>query len=86
MTVVLAVQIVEIIMSEVTEQTTEQTAIYLNDEDVKLFKEFCKNYELYTAIAKMALDNPGGYVKLLIDENSVIRKVETSRTFVFIAK
>jgi hypothetical protein len=59
-----------------------ETAVYLNNEDAELFKEFCRQHDFYVMIAAKVLDNPGGYVKLQIDENSVIRKIEASRTFI----
>jgi hypothetical protein len=57
-------------------------SIELTNEDAELFKEFCRQHELYTAIIQKVVDNPGGNVTLHIDENGVIRRIQTSRTFI----
>ena len=63
----------EIIMSE--------TAIYLSERDAELFKEFCRQYDAYTTVISKVLDVKGGNVNLLIDDQGLIRKIQTSKTF-----
>lgn len=56
----------------------------MDEAEAELFKEFCRQYDVYALVVRRVLDNPGGYVKLLTDENGMIRKIEASRTFLII--
>jgi hypothetical protein len=61
---------------------SNQTAIYLTDEEAELYKEFCRQYDIYALIIRRVLDSPGGNVTLHTDEKGMIRSIQTSRTWI----